>query len=400
MLGIDYTWNLIPGLPDFFSLNRFIFFGVIAADMLLYSEKYIQVRKIYICCGIIFIGCIPYFVFGKGPWYDISLEPGLKLIGCFSYLLFFYVNCRDAKIAGRISTVLLLSSGVMAVYVLGSELGMLGGKIQRWRGTVEFTSASGIFDPNIITLNYLPVFAFAPFLRTRWRKNHGEFVDLYSMIFVCFCLATFFLLNTRAGSLSVAASLTVALILRFIIVAKGKRGGRLSVIIFSVGVIGALVYTNMQYNILGSIIGIWGETNLATDSSFAVRLASYRYLIQELSSSPNVFGSGYQSYWSATGWEGFWPHSVFVDIYIQGGLLFLFTYLYLFSDAMVASVRGVLNGQNLTEKCCFAGYFCFMVGLIPLAATLTIGGYKLPWAVLGCALGLSADRRSGIGEYR
>lgn len=400
ILGIDYVWNLIPGLPGMFTLNRVIFAGVLAFDLLIYSEKYLRAGKIYLACGLIFLGCLPYLIFEVGSLQRIVFGPGLQLLGGFAYLLFFYVNCPDSRTAGRVSTVLMLSSAVIALYVLGSELGMFGGKVLRWRGAVEFTSAAGIFDPNIITLYYLPVFAFAPFLRIRWRSGGGPAVDPAAILYTCFCLVTFFFLNTRAGSLTVATALLAALFLRFFIAPEGRGGNRTSVILFTAAVAGALVYANIQYDLLGPIIGIWGETHLATDTSFVVRLASYRYLVSELSSSPDLFGAGYEVYWRATGWFGTWPHSLFVDFYIQGGLIFLFTYLCLFFGSLAAGLQGALAGRDPVEKSCFAGFFCFLAGFIPLAATLTIGGYKLPWAVLGCVLGLAAGRKKRKAENR
>jgi hypothetical protein len=158
VLGIDYAWNLVPGLPEFLTLNRFLFLAILGADLLFYSEKYLRAGKICLAGALIFIGCLPYLIFTGGSLENVVLGPGLKLLGSFAYLLFFYVNCRDAGIAGRISTILICSGGLIALYVLGSELGLFGGKTLRWRGAVEFTSASGIFDPNIITMNYLPAF--------------------------------------------------------------------------------------------------------------------------------------------------------------------------------------------------------------------------------------------------
>lgn len=390
ILGIDYIWNLIPGLPGFFTLNRFLFIGVLAADLLLHSGKYLRAGKIYLAGGLIFAGCLPYLIFESGGLGKSLLGPGFKLLGIFAYLLFFYVNCRSAKIADRISSILMFSSAVIAFYVLGSELGMFGGKIDRWRGAVEFASAAGIFDPNIITLYYLPVFAFAPFLRIRGITNRGPAVDLYSIIYTCLCLITFFFLNTRSGSLAVAATLCAALLLRFLITPITRVGTRLSVILFAATVAGALIYANIQYDLLGPIIGIWGETHLATDTSFAIRMESYRYLLSEVSSFPDFFGAGYGAYWRATGWVGRWPHCLLVDYYIQGGLIFLVTYLCLYLGSLVSGIRGALAGRDIAEKSCYAGFLCFLIGLIPLGLTLSIGFYKLPWAVLGCVLGLSA----------
>lgn len=394
ILGIDYTWNLLPGLPDYLTLNRFLFLGVLAADILFYSEKYLRAGRIYLAGGLIFAGALPYLVFGGGGLETALVNPWLRLAGSFAYLLFFYVNCDDTAAAGRICSILVFSSGVIALYVLGSEIGIYGDRIDRWRGSVEFTSAAGIFDPNIITLNYLPVFAFAPFLRFRRKNTRGGTIDIFSLLFVCFCLITFFFLNTRSGSLAVAGTLLTALLLRFLISSRDEREGRLSVVLFFAAVAGALVYANIQYDLLGPIIGIWGETDPVTDTSFAIRIDSYRYLLDDLAASPGLFGSSYRAYWEATGWTGRWPHSTFVDVYIQGGLIFLFTYLCLFIGAGFAGLGGALGKENAAGKSCFAGFFCFLVGLIPLAATLTIGGYKLPWAVLGCVLGLSAARKA------
>jgi len=401
VLGLDYVWNFIPGLPGFFSLNRFVFLAVFAVDVLLFSDKYIRSLRMYLVCGLILIGCLPFLVFDGKSFGADFLVNGLKLLGIFAYLIFFYFNCRDSKTAGRISTILFLSTGVMAVYVMGSQLGILGAKIHRWRGAVQFTSASGIFDPNIISLSFLPAFAFGPLIGYHWKNISGKKRDLIVILYICFCFAAFFQLNSRAGSLAVAASLIASLILRFIILPREERGGRLNSIIFLILIIGAFVYTQIQYNILGPIIGIYGETYLNTDTSFAIRQDSYTYLFNSLLSSPSLFGGGYRDYWQESGWMGKWPHSVFVDVYIRGGLLFLVTYISLYIGSMIKSLRGAFATQEIALKGCFAGFFCFMVGFLPMAITLSMEGKKLPWAIIGCIFGLAAarDNKNRSGTY-
>ena len=393
VLGMDYAWNFIPGLPGFFSLNRFILLGIFLLDILLYSRKYTRSARMYLVCGVMLIGCLPFFLFEGNVLGGNIISDFSELAGIFVCLLFFYFNCTDAKAASRIMTILFLSSGLIGAYVMGSQLGILGGKIQSWRGDVEFTSASGIFDRNIITLYFLPAFAFGPMLKFQ-RNNHSSKVfDAFIILYIWFCFTAFFFLNSRAGSLATATSLLLALVLRYLIVPRGERGGRFSSFLFATIVLVALLYTQVQYNIFGTIIAIYHETDLVSDTSFAVRLASYRYLWESLIHSPNIFGGGYRHYWSATGWVRNWPHAVFVDVYIQGGLLFLLTYLYLLFGGMIVSLRNSLTGDNLRRRSCFAGFFCFLAGLLALAVTLTIGGYKLPWAIMACIFGLAAGGR-------
>jgi len=394
VLGLDYLWNFFPGLPAFFSLSRFVFLGVFFADLLLYPGKYLRSINIYIACGLIIVGCMPFLLLEGDVFGENIISQGIKLLGIFAYLIFFYFNCLDAKTARRICTILFLSSGVIAIYVIGSQLEIFGNKIDRWRGAVQFTSASGIFDPNLIAVYFLPVFAFGPLVKYRWKNMSGKMINLVVVLYICVCFVAFFQLNTRSGSLAVAACMIAALTLRFLIIPRQERGGRLNAILFLAIVVASLVYVQVQYNILESIIGIYEETDLSTDSSFAARRAAYNYLLKDLFSSPDLLGGGYHAYWKESGWSGFWPHCVFVDVYIKGGVIFLLTYLILFIGSVVISLKKAFSGEDLIRRSCFAGFFCFMVGLLPLAATLSIGNKKLPWAIMGCIFGLAAGSRN------
>ncbi len=395
VLGIDYFTNLVPGLPDFLSLNRIVFLAVFLIDLLFYSGKYLRSLRMYLFCALILLGCLPFLIFGGGGEEQSPFSPTLKLLGIFAYLMFYYANCADEVTAGRISTVLFLTSSLIAVYVTGIELGLFGYKTDSWRGAVQYTSASGIFDPNILTLNFLPVFAFGPLIRFRLKNISGKMSNFLVVLYICFCFAAFFHLNTRSGSLAVAVTLIASLAFRFIIVPREERGGRLSAALFFAVVIAALVYVQSQYNVLGSTLAIFGETHLDTDTSFAVRIDAYRYLRDSLLRSPSLFGDSYRAFWEVTEWVGKEPHCVFVDIYIKGGLLYLGIYLYLYGKGLLASFRRIWTVRETALRSCFAGFFCFLVGFLPLAITLSIDGDKLPWAIIGCVFGLAARVRSG-----
>jgi len=399
VLGTDYLLNFIPGLSSFFSLNRFVFLAVFAADVLFFSGKYLRSTKIYLACVLIFIGCLPFLIFKGGGLREDVLTLITELLGVFAYLLFFYFNCVDSKTAGRISTVLFLTSGLIAVYVMGSQLGLVGSKMLRWRGHFQYTSASGIFDPNVITLYFLPVFAFGPLIRFRWKTISGKMMNLFVVLYISFCFAAFFQLNSRSGSLAVASCLVASLTLRYLIIPPEERGGRWNALLFIAVVIGALVYAHMQYNILGPILGVYRWTYLDTDTSFVTRVAAYDYLRKDLFSSPNLFGESYQEYWRVAGWKGFWPHCTFVDVYIKGGLLFLVTYFFLYIGSITKSFREIFTTREIALKSCFAGFFCLLVGFMPLVITLSLEGKKLPWAIIGCVFGLAAaSRDKSAGE--
>jgi hypothetical protein len=398
ILGIDYVWSFIPGLPSFFSLNRFVFLAVFAADVLFFSDKYFRSIGIYLACVLIFIGCLPFFVFKGGAVGQNTLTLLIELMGIFVYLIFFYFNCVDVKTARRIITILFLSSSLIAVYVMGIQLGLFGSTTGSWRGAVQYTSASGLFDPNILTLNFLPVFAFGPLIGVRGRNASGKMINLFVVLYICFCFVAFFHLNTRSGSLAVAAALIASLTLRFAIIPREERGGRVSAFLFFAMVLASLFYAQMQYNILGSTIAIFGETYLSTDTSFAVRIDSYKYIWNSLLNHPNMFGDSYRAFWEVTGWVGKWPHCAFVDAYIKGGVLFLATYLYLYLGSMIISFRGICTFRETDLRRCFAGFFCFLVGFMPLAITLSIDDDKLPWAIIGCVFGLAFGRRGNFAE--
>lgn len=399
VLGIDYVGNLIPGLPAFFSLNRFLFLGIFAADLLFFSEKYLRSLRMYLVCSLILIGCLPFLLLSGGGGKS-TLTLTVELAGMFLYLLFFYFNCGDVKAAGRISSVLFSASSLASVYVMGSQLGFFGYKTQAWRGAVEYTSASGIFDPNILTLNFLPVFAFGPLLGFRLKKISRRLVNLLVILYIIFCFVAFFHLNTRSGSLAVAVSLTASLVLRFIIIPREEREGRLNAFLFFAAVAAALLYVQLQYNILGTTAAIFGETYLSTDTSFAVRIDAYRYLHDSLLGAPSLFGSSYRDFWGVTEWVGKEPHCVFVDVYIKGGLLYLGTYLYLYGGSLVLSLRKIRSAGEIALRSCFAGFFCFLVGFLPLALTLSIDDDKLPWAIIGCVFGLALRSGGGFGQRK
>ena len=394
VLGTDYIFNLIPGLPSFFSLNRFVFLAVFAADILFFSGKYFRSTKIYLVCGLIFIGCLPFLLFKGGGLGEDVLTLVIEIMGVFAYLLFFYFNCVDSKTARRITTVLFFTSGLIAIYVMGSQLGLVGSKMARWRGQFQYTSASGIFDPNISTLYFLPVFAFGPLIRFKWKNISGKIINLFVVVYICFCFAAFFQLNSRSGSLAVAATLIASLSLRFLIIPPEERGGRWNAFLFIAVLIASLVYAHIQYNILGPILGVYRLTYLSSDTSFATRIASYEYLRKELFSVPHLFGTSYREYWRVAGWDGFWPHCTFVDMYIKGGLLFLVTYIFLYLGSLAKSFREIFTTRDIALKRYFAVFFCFMVGVIPLAITLSLDSKKLPWAIIGCIFGLAVGNRS------
>lgn len=392
VLGADYFCNLIPGLPAFLSLNRSVFLVLFLFDLLFFSEKYRRSGPMALVCAFILAGCLPFLVFGaEGPGVD-PLASAIELLGIFVFLLFFYVNCRTARAAGRVATVLFLSSGLVAAYVAGSQLGLVGYTTVAWRGDFQYTSASGIFDPNILTLNFLPVFAFGPLIRFRLKKASRGLTNFLIVLYIAFCFAAFFHLNTRSGSLAVAAALVSALALRFVIVPREERGGRLNAVLFFAVVAAALVYVQAQYDIVGPTLSIFGETYLETDTSFGVRLASYRYFRDSLLSFPRVFGGSYREFWAVTEWVGAWPHCALVDVYIKGGLLYLGSYLFLCLGGLALGWRGSRSSGDAVARSAYAGFFCFLLGFLPLMITLSIDGEKMPWAIFGCVFGLAAGR--------
>ncbi len=167
VMGLDYVLALFfPDWGAVVSLNRVLFLGIIVYDFLTHQSKYRAGGPIYVACLLILVACIPFLVFVEadvtGPLGAFDELTGL--LGTFAYMLFFYANCRDIRVASRICVVLFLCSLLMVVYVLGIALGITGEAKTAWRGAVQFTRASGDFDPNIVMLYLIPCFAFGPLL--------------------------------------------------------------------------------------------------------------------------------------------------------------------------------------------------------------------------------------------
>lgn len=399
VMGGDYIAALFfPGLSVMLSLNRVLFLGIFIYDFLTYPSKYRAGNPIYITCFFILLACIPFLGFVRadltGP--QGALNELLGLLGTFAYLVFFYINCRNINAASRISIVLVLSSLLMVVYLIGVILGITGEAAVAWRGSVRFTRAAGDFDPNIV-MNYLiPLFALGPFLALHSRAFSGSWKGIAVLSAIILGVYTVLQLNSRSGTIVMGVTLFISLIFRLLLIPKRKLLSRIYAACFVAFLASGILFLQYKYGIFDTIISIYGETYLETDTSFIVRMQAYQYLGNELFGShlPNIFGSidGYSGYWSMIG-ANLNPHCTLVDIYIKGGLIYLCVYIYLLGVAMIHCFVNALRGENIRQQVIYAGFFAYLVGFSLMMMTLSIESSKMAWGIIGCALGFAAHLR-------
>jgi len=396
-VGVDYTLGLFfPGIW-LLSLSRAAFPAIVACDLLCCPAKYAKGRPVFIVWAIAFMVCLPYIVFASAgaSAFDSLADRMISLHGAFLYLLFFYVNCSDLRAASRICTILFCCGGVITAYVIGCYFGLVDGKVFVIRNGVECARVSGAFDPNIVAIYFLPCFAFGPLLAVHCRRLAGSAWAVALMVGLCLSLFAALQLNSRAGSVAVAAALGVSLTLRSLLSSQ-KRRSLLSAksLAFVAIVVAALIGLQWQYGLFDTIVAVFEATDLSRDASFAFRIAAYRYLADELTTGPNLLGNlnGYAEYWQQLGIVKY-PHCCLVDIYIKGGLVFLGLYVWLLGRAVWGCLRGTTPGQPTAYRAVCASLLAYLAGFLPLMMTLSVDTTKMPWAVVGCALGFVAGAR-------
>lgn len=408
VMGGDYITTLFfPGLSVILSLNRVIFLGIFIYDVQAYPSKYRVGNPIYIACFFILLACIPFLGFVRA---DLTGPQGvlnelLGLLGTFAYMVFFYVNCRDTRTASRISVVLVLSSLLMGVYLLGVVLGITGEAAVAWRGSIQFTRASGDFDPNSVMNYMIPLFAFGPFLLLYSRRFSGSWKGIAVIAAIMLGLYVVMQLNSRSGTIVMGATLIISLIFRLLLTPKRRLFSRIYAVCFVAILVSGIVFLQSKYGIFDTIVSIYGETDLETDTSFVIRVMAYQYLGEELfgQNIPNIFGAldGYSKYWTITG-AHFNPHCTLVDIYIKGGLIYLCVYIYLLVSSMMHCLVRAILGDSVRTKVIFAGFFAYLVGFSLMMMTLSIESSKMAWGIMGCSLGFAAHlrRKTALAKRR
>jgi len=404
VMGSDYALGLLfPNWGLVLSLNRVVFGGLLVLDYLNHPAKYRVGGPICVVCFFILLTCIPFLVCVEvdvsGPL--DSFKEAVGLLGTFGYMLFFYVNCRSTRVASRICVVLFFCSVLMTVYLLGIVLGITGEADMARRGAVEFTRAGGHFDPNTVVLYLISCFAFGPFLALYSNAFVGFWKGMAVLAVVCLGLYVTLQLNSRSGTIVLGAALSSSLLFRGLLAPPQIPFSRISGICFVAVFVSITVFLQFKYGIFDTIVSIYGETHLATDTSFAVRLCAYQYLGEEIlfgAEFPSLWGTpaGYCEFWHLSG-DKYNPHCTPVDVYIKGGLVFLFIYCGLLASSMVGCLRSAIYGRDATRRAVSAGLFTFLLAFIPLMITLSVESAKMPWGIIGCALGFTAYmRRSAI----
>lgn len=221
---------------------------------------------------------------------------------------------------------------------------------------------------------------------------------------ICLSIYTTLQLNSRSGTVVMAASLFVSIMFRLFLAPSRKPFLRAHTMSFVAFLVSIPVFLQWKYGIFDTIIAIYQVTNLYEDSSFAIRILAYEYLGNELLNStylPNFLGSpaGYSGFWRVS--RGmFNPHFSLLDIYIKGGMVYLCVYIYLLASSILRCLRGALEGKDVRQKAVFAGFLAYVVGFLPLMVTLSIEDTKMPWGIIGCVLGFTAHTRISVARVK
>ena len=408
VMGLDYALGLFfPDWGAVASLNRILFLGIIVYDYSIHPSRYSNGGSIYVACFFILIACIPFLLYVEaditGP--QDAFTEFTALIGTFAYMLFFYANCRNARVASRICVVLFLSSLLMMAYLLGIVLGITGEAEIAWRGDVRYTRASGEFDPNIVMLYLISCFAFGPLLALHSRAFEGFWRGVAVIALVCLGLYVTLQLNSRSGTVVLAATLIVSLMFRSLLARNRNLSSRIYAMCFVALFVSIPVILQLKFGVFDTIVSIYGETYLATDTSFVVRMISYEYLIDELLTGlrPSCFvGSvdGYLPLWNILGGHNH-PHCSLVDFYIKGGVVYLFIYCCLLASSILSCMRCALWDKDLANRAICAGFFAYLIGFGPMMMTLSVENHKMSYGIMGCALGFTAHiRRNALAKKR
>jgi len=396
VMGLDYSLGLFfPEWRIVASLNRIVFLGIVLYDIVVRPHKYQSVGLLYIVCLLIFVACLPFLLFVEtdktGP--RDTFSEFFAIIGVCTYLLFFYVNCRNTRTASRIFTVLFICSLFTIGYLLGVVFGITGEAEIAWRGMVIYTRASGDFDPNIVMLYLIPCFSFGPLLALHFRAYSGLRKDLLVVAIISISLYAVLQLNSRSGTIVMGATLLLSMFLRLLLSRDRRYSTRVKSVGFVVLMVGSAVFVQVKYGVFDTIFAVFGETHLDTDTSFAYRKVAYAYLYRDLSGMPHFLGStdGYARFWSLLGVK-LNPHCSVVDIYIKGGVLYLLIYCWMYTAVLLSCLRGMRENDDIAGNAVNASAFVFLVGFIPMLVTLSLEDAKMPWGMFGCALGLAAGR--------
>ncbi len=410
VMGLDYALALFfPGLGAVLSLNRVLFLGIIVYDFQTHPSKYSYSTggPIYVACYFILMACLPFLVFVEadvtGPLGAFNEFTGL--IGTSAYLIFFYVNCRGAKTASRISVILFLCSAVIVGYVLFNKLGIVGEMSDAYRGGLHYTRLAGYFDPNTIMIYMISCFAFGPLLALQSKAFAGFWRGIAIIAVIWLGLFAVLQLNSRSGTIVMGVTLAVSMLFRVHLILTRKLSLRMIYTICYVAFFVSIpTFLQWKYGIFDTIISIYRLTDFETDTSFYTRLVAYRYIGEEILTGPywpNFRGnpSGYSEFWRAA--EGmFAPHCSFVDIYIKGGVLYLFVYICLYASSILRCLRGALAGRDIVKRAVCAGLLAYLIGFGPMTMTLSMENTKMSWGIIGCALGFTVHTRRSAARFK
>ena len=409
VMGIDYVLALFfPQWGEVASLNRIVFLGIFAYDYLNNQYKYRISGPIYVAFFFIFLSWLPFMFYAEKyvTGFKSIFDEVTGFFGIFAYMLFFYANSRNTKIASRICGVLFFCSFVMTAYLLGVVLGITGEAASAWRGNLQYFRASGAFDPNLVMVYMISLFAFGPLLALHSSAFAGLRQGVAIIAILCVGGYTVLQLNSRSGTIVLGVTLCISMLFRTFLVPNRKTSSRFYTLCFVFAFVTVPIFMQFKYGIFNTIVAIYGETHLVTDTSFFIRLTSYKYLGDEVlfgASLPNILGnpSGYSDYWNIVG-GSFYPHCSFVDMYIKGGVLYLCIFLYFYVSAVLTCMRRAIWWVDgaVEKKAVFAGLFAFLVGIFPMMASLSIETNKIIWGMLGCALGLVAQYGGDIRQAR
>jgi len=223
-----------------------------------------------------------------------------------------------------------------------------------WGNGVEPKRAVGFFlHPNFLALFTAPLLAFllpktAEVVRSL--SGRSRFADVGPILSWLLGAAALFLSLSRAGWLGLAAAFSV-----FVIVSGNKRIRLAFVGLVLIGVVAVLSNTNLRYRLL---LPFYGEKSTVS------RVSLWKTGIKGIKESP-VFGlglGGFSNEWTRLNTDPNidshnFPHNVFLNFWVETGLLGLISFLVI---AGFALVRGFRNRKNVYVL----GFALFLIAMM------------------------------------
>lgn len=317
-------WHYLKTLDKKWLLLVFIFF--LSGLLALYNQGFSQ-KKL-------------------GQFLVLFLQP-ISLFFCFGYL--FYKN-PEFKTSWIYAAYLLL--GLMGIWSIIQYFTLFGLPVEYWGNAVEPKRALGFFGhPNFFALFTAPLLAFLiPDLFNRVQNQRNILITPKLFLFWILGSIGLFLSMSRAGWLGLTAAISVSLLL------VGNKKLRLTALICgTILTIIILITPNLRYRVILPFMG---------EKSAVSRLSLWHTGIVAIKKAP-IFGlglTGFGSNWLTLNTDPNldthnFPHNVFLDFWVETGLLGLLSFVGLSSLALYQGFKRRNNEMAL-------GVSLFLIALL------------------------------------